>query len=72
MEEKDVQLSRGRTLDAMGRAQAQGFNALLLEQNKTTSWIAAGQQLGNLGASQQQMDKQILNQLMAAVVSKDN
>ena len=47
---------QGRTLDAMGRAQAQGFNtALGAAQRQQQVGLAAGQQLGNLGAGQQQM-----------------
>jgi hypothetical protein len=64
-----VQLAElgGRTLDAMGRAQAQGFNtALGAAQRQQQIGLAAGQQLGNLGAGQQQMAQADINQLMAA------
>jgi len=64
-----VQLAElgGRTLDAMGRAQAQGFNtALGAAQRQQQVGLAAGQQLGNLGAGQQQMRQADINQLMAA------
>ena len=58
---------QGRTLDAMGRAQAQGFNtALGAAQRQQQVGLAAGQQLGNLGAGQQQMRQADINQLMAA------
>ena len=57
----------GRTLNAMGRAQAQGFNtALGAAQRQQQVGLAAGQQLGNLGAGQQQMAQADINQLMAA------
>ena len=58
---------QGRTLDAMGRAQAQGFNtALGAAQRQQQVGLSAGQQLGNLGAGQQQMRQADINQLMAA------
>ena len=47
---------QGRALEAMGQAQAQGFNtALGAAQRQQQGWIMAGQQLGALGAGQQQM-----------------
>ena len=58
---------QGRTLEAMGRAQQQGFNtALGAAQRQQQVGLAAGQQLGQLGAGQQQMAQADLNQLMAA------
>ena len=47
---------QNRTLEAMGRANAQGFGtALGAAQRQQQLGMAAGQQLGNLGAGQQQM-----------------
>jgi len=58
---------QGRTLEAMGRAQQAGFGtALGAAQRQQQVGLAAGQQLGQLGAMQQQMSQQDLNQLMAA------
>jgi hypothetical protein len=58
---------QGRTLSAMGRAQAQGFNtALGAAQNQQQIGLRAGQQLGQMGALQQQMSQGDINQLMAA------
>jgi len=58
---------QGRTLDAMGRAQQQGFNtALGAAQRQQQVGLMAGQQLGNLGAGQQQMAQADINALMAA------
>ena len=58
---------QNRTLDAMGRAQAQGFNtALGAAQRQQQVGLMAGQQLGQLGAGQQQMAQGDINQLMAA------
>ena len=58
---------QGRTLEAMGRAQQQGFNtALGAAQRQQQVGLAAGQQLGQLGAGQQQMAQADVNQLMAA------
>jgi len=58
---------QGRTLDAMGRAQMQGFNtALGAAQRQQQVGLAAGQQLGALGQQQQAMAQQDINQLMAA------
>ena len=58
---------QGRTLDAMGRAQAMGFGqALGAAQRQQQIGLAAGQQLGTLGAGQQQMAQGDINQLMAA------
>jgi hypothetical protein len=58
---------QARTLEAMGRAQQQGFGtALGAAQRQQQVGLAAGQQLGQLGAMQQQMSQQDLNQLMAA------
>lgn len=58
---------QGRTLENMGRAQAQGFNtALGAAQRQQQVGLAAGQQLGAMGAQQQQMAQQDINQLMAA------
>ena len=56
-----------RALEAMGRAQQQGFGqALGAAQRQQQVGLAAGQQLGQLGAMQQTMAQQDLNQLMAA------
>jgi len=58
---------QGRTLDAMGRAQQSGFNtALGAAQRQQQVGLAAGQQLGALGAQEQQMAQQDINQLMGA------
>ena len=58
---------QGRTLSAMGRAQAQGFNtALGAAQNQQQIGLRAGQQLGQMGALQQQMSQGDIQQLMAA------
>ena len=58
---------QGRTLSAMGRAQAQGFQAALgAAQRQQQVGLAAGQQLGQMGSLQQQMAQQDINQLMAA------
>ena len=52
---------QARTLEAMGRAQAQGFGgALGAAQRQQQIGLAAGQQLGNLGAGQQQWHNVIL------------
>ena len=58
---------QGRTLSEMGRAQAQGFQtALGAAQRQQQVGLAAGQQLGQMGALQQQMSQQDINQLMGA------
>jgi hypothetical protein len=58
---------QARTLDAMGRAQAMGFGtALSAAQNQQRIGLSAGQQLGALGAGQQQMAQADINQLMSA------
>ena len=58
---------QGRALSAMGRAQAQGFQtALGAAQRQQQVGLAAGQQLGQMGALQQQMSQQDINQMMAA------
>jgi len=58
---------QNRTLDAMGRAQAMGFGtALSAAQNQQRIGLSAGQQLGALGAGQQQMAQADINQLMGA------
>ncbi len=58
---------QGRTLEAMGRAQQQGFNtALGAAQRQQQVGLAAGQQLGQLGLGQQQMAQGDINQLMAS------
>jgi len=58
---------QGRTLEAMGRAQQQGFNtALGAAQRQQQVGLAAGQQLGQLGTTQQGMALQDINQLMTA------
>ena len=58
---------QARTLDAMGRAQAMGFGtALSAAQNQQRIGLSAGQQLGALGAGQQQMAQADINQLMGA------
>ena len=58
---------QGRTLEAMGRAQQQGFNtALGAAQRQQQVGLMAGQQLGQLGLGQQQMAQADINQLMSA------
>ena len=58
---------QGRTLEAMGRAQAQGFNtALGAAQNQQRIGLQGGQLLGALGQQQQNMAQADINQLMAA------
>ena len=58
---------QGRTLEAMGRAQQQGFNtALGAAQRQQAIGLQAGQQLGQLGAGQQQMAQADINQLFQA------
>ena len=58
---------QGRTLDAMGRAQAQGFGtALQAAQNQQRTGLSAGQQLLGAGAGQQQMAQADIQQLMGA------
>ena len=58
---------QGRTLDAMGRAQMQGFNtALGAAQRQQQVGLAAGQQLGQMGMGQQQMAQSDINQLFSA------
>ena len=58
---------QNRTLEAMGRAQAQGFNtALGAAQRQQAVGLQAGQQLGQLGLGQQQMAQSDINQLFAA------
>ena len=58
---------QGRTLSEMGRAQARGFQtALGAAQRQQQVGLAAGQQLGQMGALQQQMAQSDINQLMAA------
>ena len=58
---------QGRTLDAMGRAQMQGFNtALGAAQRQQQVGLAAGQQLGQMGLGQQQMAQSDINQLFSA------
>lgn len=64
-----VQLAelQGRTLSEMGRAQARGFQtALGAAQRQQQVGLTAGQQLGQMGSLQQQMDQADINQLMAA------
>ena len=56
-----------RQLEAVGRAQQQGFGtALQAAQNQQQMQLAAGQQLGQLGLQQQTMAQGDINQLMAA------
>ena len=56
-----------RALEAMGRAQQQGFTtALGAAQRQQQVGLAAGQQLGALGGQQQQMAQQDINQLFGA------
>ena len=58
---------QGRTLNAMGQAQQQGFNtALGAAQNQQQIGLRAGQQLGQMGQLQQQMAQGDINQLMAS------
>ena len=58
---------QGRTLSAMGQAQAQGFNtALGAAQNQQKIGLQGGQVLGALGQQQQNMTQSDINQLMAA------
>jgi len=58
---------QSRALEAMGRAQQQGFGqALGAAQRQQQVGLAAGQQLGQLGGMQQTMAQQDLSQLMAA------
>ena len=58
---------QGRTLEAMGRAQQQGFQtALGAAQRQQAVGLQAGQQLGQLGLGQQQMAQADINQLFAA------
>ena len=58
---------QARTLEAIGRAQQQGFGtALGAAQTQQQVGLAAGQQLGALGAQQQQMAQQDINQLFGA------
>ena len=57
---------QGRTLSEIGRAQAQGFNtALQAAQNQQRIGLSGGQLLGAVGAQQQRMAQQDINQLMA-------
>jgi hypothetical protein len=58
---------QGRTLDAMGRAQMQGFNtALGAAQRQQQVGLSAGQQLGQMGLGQQQMAQADINQLFTS------
>ena len=58
---------QGRTLEAMGRANAMGFGqALGAAQKQQQVGLAAGQQLGNLGAGQQQMAARDIQTLLGA------
>jgi len=58
---------QNRTLEAMGRAQAQGFGtALGAAQRQQQLGLMGGQQLANVGAGQQQMAQADINQLMGA------
>ena len=58
---------QSRTLDAMGRAQAQGFGtALGAAQRQQQVGLAAGNQLGQMGQLQQQMGQSDIQQLMQA------
>ena len=60
---------QSRTLDAMGRAQAQGFGtALGAAQRQQQVGLAAGNQLGQMGQLQQQMGQSDIQQLMQAVI----
>jgi hypothetical protein len=56
-----------RRLEAVGRAQQQGFGqALQAAQGQQQLQLGAGQQLGTLGVTQQQQAMTDINQLMAA------
>jgi len=58
---------QGRTLSAMGQANAQGFTtALGAAQNQQRVGMQGGQLLGMLGNQQQNMAQSDINQLMAA------
>jgi len=58
---------QGRTLSAMGQAQAQGFNtALSAAQNQQRVGLQGGQLLGALGGQQQDMAQSDVQQMMAA------
>lgn len=58
---------QGRTLQAIGQAQQAGFNqALTAAQQQQQLGLQAGQQLGNLGAGQQQMQQADITQLLTA------
>ena len=58
---------QGRTLQAVGQAQQAGFNqALTAAQQQQQLGLQAGQQLGNLGAGQQQMQQADITQLLTA------
>mgnify|MGYP003109298809 CR=1 FL=1 len=58
---------QARTLEAMGRANQQGFGtALGAAQRQQQVGLAAGQQLGTLGAGQQQMAQRDIQTLMGA------
>ena len=58
---------QGRALEAMGRANALGFQtALGAAQKQQQVGLAAGQQLGNLGAGQQQMAARDIQTLLGA------
>ncbi len=58
---------QSRALEAIGRAQAQGFGtALSAAQRQQQTGLLAGQQLGALGGTQQQMAQADINQLMGA------
>jgi len=58
---------QGRTLSAMGQAQASGFNtALQASQNQRQQQLMGGQMLGQLGAQQQAMSLADINAQMQA------
>ena len=58
---------QGRTLSAMGQAQAQGFQtALQASQTQRQQQLAGGQMLGQLGAQQQAMSLADINAQMQA------
>ena len=58
---------QGRTLETMGRANQAGFStALGAAQRQQQVGLAAGQQLGALGAGQQQMAQRDIQSLMGA------
>jgi hypothetical protein len=58
---------QGRTLSNIGQSLASGFQtALGAAQRQQQVGLAAGQQLGQMGALQQQMSQQDINQLMGA------